>query len=60
MSILSQYTEDGFPEDDYTYIIPQSQIVMLPPEIIPIGSGGIGGGNSGGDDDPSYDSTELC
>jgi hypothetical protein len=62
MSILSQYTEDGFPEteDDYTYNVPQSQIVMLPPQVIPIGSGGSGGGNIGGDDDPSYDSTELC
>jgi uncharacterized membrane protein len=60
MSILSQYTEDGFPEteDDYTYNVPQSQIVMLPPQVIPIGSGGSGGGNSGGNDDPSYDSTE--
>jgi hypothetical protein len=62
MSILSQYTEDGFPEteDDYTYNVPQSQIVMLPPQVIPIGSDGSSGGDSDGDDDPSYDPTEIC
>ena len=60
MSILSRYTEDGFPETehDYTYNVPQSQIVMLPPQVIPIGSGGIYSGNNG--DDPSYDFTEIC
>jgi hypothetical protein len=60
MSILSQYTEDGFPEteDDYTYNVPQRQIVMLPPQVIHIGSGGdIFMSNNEGDD-PSYDSTE--
>jgi len=60
ISILSQYTEDGFPEteDDYTYEVPQSQIVMMPPQVIPFGA--KGGGYSGGEsDDPSLDFTEL-
>jgi hypothetical protein len=60
ISILSQYTEDGFPETegDYTYEVPQSQIVMMPPQVIPFGT--KGGGYSGGEsDDPSLDFTEL-
>lgn len=61
ISILSQYTEDGFPEteDDYTYQVPSpTQIVMAPPQVIPIGLSG-GGFSGGGDDDPSQDFVEL-
>jgi hypothetical protein len=60
ISILSQYTEDGFPEteDDYTYKVPQSSIVMAPPQIIPVGTRG-GVNFIGESDDPSLDFTEL-
>jgi len=61
ISILSQYTEDGFPEteDDYTYQVPsQAQIIMAPPQVIPIRSSGGGFGGSG-DEDPSQDFIEL-
>jgi len=56
ISILSQYTEDGFPEteEDNTYYVPeQSTITVIPPSIIPIGGGGFGMGGSG--EDPSQD-----
>jgi hypothetical protein len=61
ISILSKYTEDGFleTEDLYTYELPESQQVsLIPPQIIPIGSG-FGGGFSDGDQDYSQDPTEL-
>lgn len=60
ISILSQYTEDGFPEteDDYTYQVPQSQVVVMPPEIVSVGSRG-GGYSSDENDDPSMDFVEL-
>jgi hypothetical protein len=56
VSILSQYTEDGYPEteDDYTYEVPESSTVtVIPPEIIPISGGSSGFG--GGGEDPSQD-----
>lgn len=57
ISILSQYTEDGFPEteEDYTYYTPErDQIVSMPQQIIPIGTGGgFGASNEG--EDPSQD-----
>ena len=60
ISILSQYTEDGFPEteDDYVYQVPESQVVVAPPEVLPVGSRG-GGYSSGGNEDPSMDFVEL-
>jgi hypothetical protein len=57
MSILSQYTEDGFPEteDDYTYTIPsQNQVTIIPPQTIFINS--FGGGSTSSGEDPSKDS----
>ena len=60
ISILSQYTEDGFPEteDDYTYRVPQEQIVIMPQQTISIGSkGGVNFNEES--DDPSLDFTEL-
>ena len=56
IQILSQYTEDGYPEteDDYTYYIPQQETVtVLPPQIIM--TGGLSGGSGGGYEDPSQD-----
>ncbi len=61
ISILSQYTEDGFPEteDDYTYQVPSlTQIITAPPQVIPIRSSGGGFGGSS-DEDPSQDFVEL-
>lgn len=60
ISILSQYTEDGFLEtdDDYTYQVPQGQVVVLPPEVVPVGSRGSGY-SSDESDDPSMDFVEL-
>ena len=61
ISILSQYTEDGFPEteDDYTYNVSSpSTVVVIPPQVILTGSSG-GGFVGGGDDDPSQDFVEL-
>lgn len=61
ISILSQYTEDGFPEteDDYAYQVSSpTTVTMLPPQIVPIHSfGGRFGGS--GDEDPSQDFVEL-
>ena len=56
ISILSQYTEDGFPEteDDYSYPVPAPVYVMIPGPVIEIGSSSYGGGG-GGDEDPSQD-----
>lgn len=56
IQILSQYTEDGYPEteDDYTYYIPQQETVtVLLPQIIM--TGGLSGGSGGGYEDPSQD-----
>jgi hypothetical protein len=56
ISILSQYTEDGFPEteEDNTYYVPeQSTVTVVPPSVILIGGGGFG--MSGGGKDPSQD-----
>jgi muramidase (phage lysozyme) len=50
ISILSQYTEDGFlenPEDDYRYPVPAPVYVMIPGPVIEIGSSGSGGGIGG-------------
>ena len=56
MSILSQYTEDGFPEteDDYSYQVPAPEVIMIPGPFVEIGSSSYGGGG-GGDEDPSQD-----
>lgn len=60
ISILSQYTEDGFPEteDDYSYQVSLPQIITIPGPVIEIGSSGFGGSGSGRDIDPSQDSLE--
>ena len=60
ISILEQYTEDGFveSEDDYTYQIPAPKYIYIPGSTIPIGSSGSGGGGNG-DTDPSLDGLEL-
>ena len=61
ISILSQYTEDGFPEteDDYSYQVSPPQVIMIPgPVIEEYASSGSGGGGGGGSD-PSQDSGEL-
>ena len=61
ISILSQYTEDGFPEtpEDYAYLVPTPQIITIPGPVIeePAYSGSGGGG--GGGSDPSQDSGVL-
>jgi hypothetical protein len=59
ISILSQYTEDGFPEteDDYAYSVPASQVIMIPGPVVEIASSS-GSGSGGGDDDPSKDGLE--
>ena len=56
ISILSQYTEDGFPEteDDYSYQVSSPEVIMIPGPVIEIGSSSYGGGG-GGDEDPSQD-----
>jgi muramidase (phage lysozyme) len=62
ISILSQYTEDGFPEteDDYSYQVSPPQVIMIPGPVIEIeSSSGSSSGGSGGDDDTSQDHTEL-
>lgn len=62
MSILNQYTEDGFPEteDDYSYQVSSPQVIMIPGPVIEIGSSsGFGGSRGGGDPDTSQDHTEL-
>jgi hypothetical protein len=61
ISILSQYTEDGFPEteDDYSYQVSPPQVIMIPgPVIEEYASSGSGGGGGGGSD-PSQDSGVL-
>jgi len=60
ISILEQYTEDGFveSEDDYTYQVPAPKYIYIPGSTIPIGSSGSGGGGNG-DTDPSLDGLEL-
>jgi hypothetical protein len=59
MSILSQYTEDGFreTEDDYSYQVSSPEVIMIPGPVIEIGSSSYGGGG-GGDEDPSQDGLE--
>ena len=59
MSILSQYTEDGFPEteDDYSYQVSPPEVIMIPGPVIETGSSSYGGGG-GGDEDPSQDGLE--
>jgi hypothetical protein len=54
-NILSQYTEDGYPEteDDYTYYIPEKSVAVLPSQPIPVRSFSFGGGVS--EEDPSKD-----
>jgi len=57
VSILSQYTEDGYPEteNDYTYQVPESSsVTVVPPQVIPIFSGS-GSSDSEEGDDPSMD-----
>jgi hypothetical protein len=58
ISILSQYTEDGFPEteDDYTYYAPESSIAVSP-EIVPVEDDFSVAGGSGFD--PSKDSLYM-
>jgi hypothetical protein len=61
ISILSQYTEDGFPEteDDYSYQVSPPQVIMIPGPVIEIeSSSGSGGGGGGGDEDYSQDDLE--
>ena len=61
ISILSQYTEDGFPEteDDYSYQVSPPQVIMIPGPVIEIeSSSGSGGGNGGNEDFSDYH-TEL-
>jgi hypothetical protein len=61
ISILSQYTEDGFPEteDDYSYQVSPPQVIMIPGPVIEIeSSSGSGGGGGGGDEDSSQDDLE--
>jgi hypothetical protein len=61
ISILSQYTEDGFLENpkDYEYPVPPPQVIMIPgPVIREPASHGSGGGGGGGSD-PSQDSGVL-
>ena len=60
ISILSQYTEDGFPEteDDYSYQVSPSEVIMIPGPVIEIGSSSSGGNRGGGDEDPSQDGLE--
>jgi hypothetical protein len=62
ISILSQYTEDGFPEteDDYEYPVPPPQVIMIPgPVFETASSSGSGGGGGGENEDTSQDGTEL-
>ena len=60
ISILEQYTEDGFveSEDDYTYQVPAPKYIYIPGQVVPIGSSGFGGGGNR-DPDPSLDGLEL-
>ena len=60
ISILSKYTEDGFPEtkDDYTYTIPSPEVIMIPGPVIEIGSSSSGGNRGSEDVDPSQDDLE--
>lgn len=56
ISILSQYTEDGYPEteEDYTYYVPESSsVTIVPPMIMSIYNGS--NGFSGSAEDPSQD-----
>ena len=59
MPILSQYTEDGFPEteDDYSYQVSPPEVIMIPGPVIEIASSSYGGGG-GRDEDPSQDGLE--
>ena len=59
ISILSQYTEDGFTEnpEDYDFPVPAPEVIMIPGPVIEIGSSSYGGGG-GGDEDPSQDGLE--
>jgi hypothetical protein len=61
ISILSQYTEDGFreTEDDYNYPVLAPEVIMIPGPVIEIGSSSYGGGDSYPDPDPSGDSGVL-
>ncbi len=63
MSILSQYTEDGFPEteDDYSYQVSSPQVIMIPGPVFEIASFSGSGGGIGGNPypDTSQDDTEL-
>jgi len=60
ISILSQYTEDGFPEteDDYSYQVSPPEVKMIPGPVIMIGSSSYGGNRGGGDEDHSQDGLE--
>jgi hypothetical protein len=57
ISILKQYTEDGFPEteDDYSYQVSPPQVIRIPGPVVVIGSSSSGGNRGGGDVDPSQD-----
>jgi hypothetical protein len=62
ISILSQYTEDGFPEteDDYSYQVSSPQVIMIPGPVIEIAYSGSGSGIGGNPyPDTSQDDTEL-
>ena len=54
ISILSQYTEDGFPEteDDYKYPVPAPVYVMIPGPVFETASSSGFGGGGGGDPYP--------
>ena len=60
ISILRQYTEDGFPEseDDYSYQVSPPEVVMIPGPVIKIGSSSSGVSRGGGNEDTSLDGLE--
>ena len=60
ISILSQYTEDGYPEteDDYKYLVPAPVYVMIPGPVVEIASSSGSGSGGSGDDDTSKDGLE--
>lgn len=59
ISILKQYTEDGFvDENHHTYKFLQPEVIRIPGPVIMIGSSSSGSNRGGGDQDPSQDGLE--
>ena len=59
ISILSEYTEDGFVnKDHYTYKFLPPEVITIPGPGFEIASSSGFGGGGGGDDDPSKDGLE--